>query len=389
MLHIFQVGNVVIDVYEQQWHGLRTTVADDKAVAVTNSPYFLWPSSEYRLKPTSVEIEGEVLSDGRTYNQKVNLLRRMKGIPVEIIAWEVLDCCHEGGCGCHTSSYAPIIWYSNYGVLTSVEETSSHRKFPTVSLSLVVGAFWQPINRYYWSWQTEDPDYFSGVGLRPAASHIYTPSLSTTYTPINYGSYMHQYPGAFEIHQKWGWKRVLNDEITYYDPNLWEKFLSNLTDNFPLASARSWDTAFSYDVDVDESLWNAPPLSLYAVSNLPTTGELTITVERLNSQNMKVTEVTTVDLGQLYFDLYFASAYYRTNTLIIGDLRRKPGFVVMDDEVGGSPTIVSDIYPYTTFPGLWPGMLSPGRNRVTITVDPPDYSGDPVYLSCFHLFRKM
>lgn len=355
MIRIYQLGEVAVHLHQQMWHGYDLA-ARGKETELQWSSTTVWPDSQFIYKTRKIKIKSVLISEGGyTDKNQLELLNGLIGLPVPIIAYQDMGCCGTASCACEHRGSCELIWLINHGVLASIkaDENKDAIGFITVELEIEFGGFWQPLDRYLWTWQGSEYDHFC-----PPASN-----------PYPYFSYMTPYPDCQSVMEnccslKWS-KRPVTDCVLAYDPELWVSNLADSDVRTPYMVAQYWGGK-NHDIFSATHLFGAPPLSIYGFRGITSGGSITITVKRLKGPYTAVEEDTVINLTATNVKLASKGlATLSANDLIyVGDTHLKPGFIVRDG------AIIDDVWPTTTYSGLWPGMASPGRNQVRF--DLPD-----------------
>lgn len=136
------------------------------------------------------------------------------------------------------------------------------------------------------------------------------------------------------------------------------------------------------NVFVNPEYWSAPPVSMYAFTNLDATDELTIQVDRSKNlySNERISQYSTLDLVQVNSDLQSAgyNGLYPTDILYGGELLPFPGFIVRSGEV------LSDIRLQWSFDGRAAGMIGTGYNQISVSANTSDF--EYAYLHEYRLY---
>lgn len=337
---------VVYQLGTQRLHLWRTAIEDEPPTAIrgnstnlTGSPYRLWSDARFLVDEPQVEFSGQVFGTFRqTSSAQIAALRRLSGYPIDVIAYTVES--------------VPV-WLHTFGYITSVEPRKPDLLEPTsVSVAVDLQSFWEPLNMLVWKFTdlSIDPFQRRDTPIRFVASQ--TPGLGRTINP------------RFEESERWV-RLNFKTNNWLYDPASWEVSHPQGSDS------KSWSEGGWFTIDTDADVWNAPPRSLYAFRNLPTTGAITIKVVRERGWGTEE-DIVTMDLAQLDSDI----GVLKKDIVILGDVNRLPGIVLRNGEL-------LDFSPRVTYSGkFWPGYMLPGQNRLYI---------DPAGGQCAHqiVFRRL
>lgn len=161
----------------------------------------------------------------------------------------------------------------------------------------------------------------------------------------------------------------------YYSPQLWADLFTTMQDTIPESGyASNWHSGTrTYMVSPNRTLWNAPPISLYAFTNCSPSGFVTIKVNS-NGQGFRVSQVALAQVHDIMTQRGYGGLL-PSDILLIGDLyTREPGGVLRGD------VIYSDVFPQINF--QIPLALESGENLIEIQ------SGQ-FYHASLHFYRRM
>lgn len=372
MIHLFQIGNVSLHLHKETWHGYILEGDAGFGAAFRARSEFVG-SDQYIHNPVTVTIESKMYPNRNfTVDQQIQRLRSIRGAPMPIIGY-VMDSTRETQCACQESGNCTLIWLTTHGILKKVEADQEEMNGALrLTLEIELYPYWQPLNRYLWSWQSSDINYIS------------PPPAPSTYLET-----MKMYPDCnFLTHtiDNMRWARRVIDDLDLYDPDLWVLLGENKGQEYPtFCNASDWTTTPDHSVYIENSLWGAPPLSIYAFdftnsggSGL-TTAVFTMTITRENGVQ-QIVDTVSFNYGQTtenLDDAGYSSLLEEEGIAYLGDLFKKPGFIVINGED-------VNVRPAATYTGMWPGMLGPGLNTISF-----DFSTvTNVAVSWLHLYRR-
>lgn len=352
MIMLYQIGDVAFHFHGKLYNGADHNGAG-KATQLFRSHEIVWPSMQFQPEMRRQTIAGVLMGDCTwTADQVYQRLQTLVDLPTDIIGYINTACCDDRGCACQGSPGCRLVWYQNFGVLRSVKITNREDGTAIdITIEIEYGAYWRPLSRYFWEWAS------------------YTGERSTIPPILPYEDGITPYPRCGMIFCKTVQcmqfvKRNFDNCNLGYDPALWLEENCRLAPLYPkIGSAESWESGRVLRTYWnDATVWNAPLLSIYAFKRLPQTGIISIRVNRSYGVWSTIDETTTIDLAALSGALSAAGYGGLTSTdiLYVGDVSRKPGFVMR----GG--VIIETPRPIITYPGEWPGYLTPGEMQLDI-----------------------
>lgn len=373
MLTIFQLGNFVVPPFTEKWHGYATA-SDGKPESYLWAPGHVWPNKQFQPSVRKISIRVAIPGGGAfTPRQSLNRLNALVGLPIPLIAYFDQNDCKSACPDCPTNCECDLMWVSNTGVVTSVTETEfkNSKNYEEVAITVELGPFWTPLNKIFWEWTNSELDLFN-----PNAAPDVIPFSSVL------SDFIKPYPNCDALigcHDCWFWQRRPISSLFAYDSNAWFA----LANDPELKSCTQWidfgsnQLSFSKteQINIDRTLWNAPPLTVYSVfinQVIPGTtfsASLSIQSER-NFQSLQ-TDVTTFDMASISAALVAAGlpAIKSKDRLIFGNVVNLPGFIVRDNgifpatdyQVIESPRLPID------YPDSSAGQCYPGRNNLTLS----------------------
>jgi hypothetical protein len=355
-IRLFQAGDVVLNIYNQRWHGYSSTFGGAPSQMLQSDRYG-WRQSQYFPAPRTIQISGSLIGDSKhsTAGNKFNALNRLAGRQTDIIAYTRATCCEDFDCGCgcgYQYGGDELIWLHTRGMITKVESQDSGLSIPGLAISIAIGATWRPLNRLIWSYRHSK--YANRYRFPSPATPLDAIKPYPTLTAVN-----------AQCDQSLMWvKRVYADDLLMYDPSMWEglhqyhrlafEYETGYGENYVSDSSR---TMF---VRVSAAVWSARPSSVYAFTNLPASGQLSLWVRQDDDPWTDQELLTTVSLDDLDAELV-AKGYgglLVSDSVYIGDTRLKPGLIVR------SGAVLSNVAVPVDYDQNFPGILGVGTNRL-------------------------
>lgn len=286
---------------------------------------------------------------------QLQALKKLVGLPTDIIGYFDNNCCENSCCACGGGRMSNIVWLTNFGVLNKLTVDNKDDRIMEITLDIVHGAYWRPLQRYFWQWTG-----VSGIPFNVKQKPL-----------LPYANYFTRLPSAGEIfcrrcQCKHFVKRSFNDCLVGYDPDLWAMATCDYPTDYPQSShAMTWTVGEQVrNLFIDPTIWGAPPLTVYALRNLPPVGEVKIAISRSEGEWSSVDEVSVLDLAQLNVDLvaFGYNGLQADDIVYLGDVIHKAGFVVRNGQILERPR------PLPTYPGKWVGYMTPGNIRMHIEI---------------------
>lgn len=340
-------------------------------------------------EPLELSLTGTFMcSDCESVSDQFNRLLSMAGKPhIDVIGYLPNDCCCTGSscgkCG-DCQGDRPVTWLTTTGTIESVErgyEVSGDTQYPgsmmSVSFKMILDAYWYPMNSYVWY-----PQY----GAEPYDSFRQDADLVKGILPTH----------VDERSRFYFWKRNYVNENLLYDPLNWSEMYRYDDAVYSPGFIPNVSAEFRYRVRVPRTRWAASPTSLYAFRNLPTDGEIRITVNSEIAPFQTQSFESTIDIVSLFTEAFVigidTSEFYPTqyDSLIVDDGLYHPGFV-FKDSLKSFMQIPNDdwtdslrtLVPLWTYDTRAPGELLGVDNYVTIET-PPE-----VEIAYLHTFRGL
>lgn len=123
----------------------------------------------------------------------------------------------------------------------------------------------------------------------------------------------------------------------------------------------------------DPNIWNVAPVSIYAFTDLPLTGIISIQTERPLLHFMgasKVTNTASLNLSSLNTALINAGllGILSSDVIITGMASPFPGFIMRYNNVTNLYETISELRPEWVYTGAYPGETGLGQNTITISL---------------------
>lgn len=331
-MYLYQIGNVPLHLHGDTLNHDYGSTARGRVDDLLWSPYPRWTNNQWLLERHQVQVRGKLIGTARRRaDQTLQELRRMVGRPTDVIAYEYQDARQIYMCPCeHVRGAGALVWFHNFGLLRSVDV--SEREF---TATIEIGPFWDQLNPYLW--------YF---GSMPESAF----QTSSVYAASRWPSANELYNDRQPDTRMWV-RRNLSSTLFLYEPDNWPGMFDcvQLSGSVAVDQERGW-----YNHIGDIETWSAPPRTLFAFKNLPSSGFINLTMKREDVWN-HADDLITVDFVQLEAEIPFG--ILPQDILIFGDIQRLPGVIYRNGElIDFTPAVVN----YNTF---WPGMMHPGTNR--------------------------
>ena len=390
MFLIYQIGNQRVNLVASSVQGLAHSKSvafnrpADALTGVSGDITYATPGRPL-LKASKLKCDGSFICGASNtclnVDQQLALLGANSGEIVPIIGVIPPECCtcqtcHGTGCS-DCSSKPEAMWVLSYGMVTDISSNYKqdvNTRFGSgelpVSLTLEGTTYWEPLNDIEWQyWGRGKPTYPDITGTVEKHTHPYEP----------------RYTGRPDS----GFQRCVSNFM--YEPANWVQAYSRVLSRRQRAVLTSTDyttptvtlsasTPLSYTVDVPYINWPAQPRSLYYFSNLPHTGNLTITVEALTLNGYAVSNTAVLDLDTLDGNSALVGGINPADAIIAGPIDGSFNGVYLAG--GGTPL---DMYVNWERTGQYPGELYVGRN--TVTIEHSDSFND-IDCAWLHIFRR-
>lgn len=360
-IYVYQLGEFVFQPESTNVAGLRidmkrsfrTEVSQPAGgTSVSFSNFMQLP------EPQDVSITGTlVCQDCMSVADQMNRLMSIGGVPyIDVIGYIPNPCCSGASCNlcanCRTGH--PVTWVTTTGIITSIDrQVSLDSRNPhsseavEIRVQLTLDAYWYPINRFLWDviWGTDEVDLFEQTTLleHHAATLPKAPTGKFVFRRVNY--------------KNW---------YVATDPNLW-----NSTYYDPAHfTAKSFESGtYEHIVRPDRKRWSAPPTSLYAFRNCPSSGIITIDVTSEISPGRLVEQRSTINLAQISSLLtsYSLPPIQYNDIVFATDNAFAPGYVLRNNQ----PIMIQNntrlLKAEWSYPYQYPGQLLGRQNKVSFT----------------------
>ncbi|GEM_PF-6091693 len=357
LIQLFQIGDVPLYGYaainpEPDWQPVG------KTQTAVQSPTVFRPYSRFITKPRKIRTDVTLYNDEfRSKQDLIQHLHNIAGVDTDIIVFEPLSTAVEFSRDRYNNFYSPdskLLWLHTRGQIKDINTRINDRQVD-LRLDLELDAYYQPLNHMLF--QIIDAVSSHHYIEPQTISQPYQPSVPITPSRLN--RIFKRRPEMFHkiIMENWG---------DQFEPE-WYEALLKAPPNLPrLGFNTSWDTTENkvIDIYIDKFDWGMPPIVKYIFKNIPSTGTITITVERENEIWYTETFTSTIDLSKVD-EAVTTSGHTITTTdkLILGDTHWMPGYVLRGNN---RLTQIGDAV--TRDANGWVGQLLPGKNRITIQV---------------------
>jgi hypothetical protein len=356
-LTLYQVGDIRLDrLVAQQWHGAAVKFSLQSKKLAGSYRHLLCSNCRqpelYQYQVSGL-VEPTICMSGREWLTNIH---RVAGCPQDVFAYELLNCCDDHpNCGCAPSSGCDLAWFQARGMITDLNVTERRVNVSEVSLSITVAPYWEAIDRI---------NFHYVEALASPFIMLQIPCCEDAASPMP-GCEVFDCSGCDP--SRWQRQNYCDPNTVAYDPGLWDYWYGNLRPGYWAAPGvgRAWHVASgTHVVTPSSSVFNAPPRSLYAFTDLPDYGQSFIHVTRQDEWG-SVTVTTTLERGQTdtFLQQQGLTGLLPTDVVMIGDMPELPGLIIRN----GVP--LANVFPIVTYSDLWPGMLSPARNRIEIRSD--------------------
>lgn len=366
-VNLYQLGDVAFHFHQEsaEYSHDGSGKTERSKLGFTN----LWQDSRYRISPRRVNLKGVLLPYcGTTPEWTARRLAQLVDVPIDILGYGYQFDCNDG-CACNKRTLLQLVWLQNRGVISDFREKVIGDLIEC-NITVLFDTFWSPLDRFIWNFTDNFPsphvqsvmqdDFYPNIRPYPDLETIFEMQGSSNY-----------------IFDK---RRYEDAEIWRYNDMFWDMFHNYHAPGYPETGRHfSWvENHSSAMVYAATEYWNAPPLSIYQIKMLDGVSQVSINVERLTTPfNSEVFE-TSIDIDRLNDNLIALGYNTLSNEdrLIVGDVLRRPGFIIREDGTFQYPGIP------VTYSGNWPGMLEGGQNFVR-------WYGNGAWMSQLHIFRRM
>lgn len=305
------------------------------------------------LDKNSISVKGAVyptkFMDAEEFQNMLFSIGGRRNIP--IIAFRYVENYNS------TAQY--IDWLVNYGMVNKVPRKQEYMSEDNIFAPLTaeiqfdidnLGLKWRRLSPWLWEY-------------RRWADRVIDPNSSLLAASEPSNKFVHPQKFAQILPDRYFF--LYDTTLTDFSPAFWGvKYEEEPNDG---GFGSNWVGVGTFEFFSDPLRWSAPPSSVYAFTNLATSGTLSIAVQRTTGffANQVVEEISTLDLAIVDSDLN-AVGYggLRSDDIIItGLVAPQPGFVLRD----GSK--IEAARPKWDYPATYPGEASRGYNKVTLQAD--------------------
>lgn len=258
----------------------------------------------------------------------------------------------------YTKGAQYIDWLVSYGIVTSVPRKSEYFS-PDSMLSVVtheievkmeLGTRWRRLSPWLWEY-------------RNWVNRVIDPNSPLLIADAPTNKFVH--PERFRHIKPNHYFFLYESSLTDFAPEFWGvKYEEEPNDG---GYGSDWTTLGDFEFFSDPLRWSAPPSSIYAFTDLATSGTLSISVQRSTGffAGQAVEEVSELDLAVVDADLAAAgyTGLFADDIIITGLTAPQPGFVYRDGAK------IEAARPKWSYPGIYPGECGRGYNVVTIQAD--------------------
>ena len=354
---VIQIGDTPVRFRSETWHGY-TSSARTRTQNFLFSRDVAFSLSPRIIEPHTISLSGIAFNQGGfSAREQLQQMNRLVGVETDIIAYELQECCEKGCCAaCGHAAWYDVVIFTTRGVVQSVSMNESD-SIETLTASIVVNTTWETLDRTRWEWAGRRPNV---SGPKPTPTELWR-----LLKPYPFLEDILNADCSGKLFQKQHW----DDESISYNPDVWY-FIHNMhRPGYPRTGiSTDWrNSGGSMIVNCNPDVFSAEPSSLYAFTNLPTSGEIIITVERLYANELwqHSGQVSALDLAEINTALATAgfTGLLATDTLIVGDVSRRyrPGMIIR----AGVP--LETFYPIQ-YAAEYPGATGIDKNVVYIVL---------------------
>lgn len=369
MLRLFQVGNIRLHARfaptSQYDYMLARSV--ESPTEVTNlvwTPKRVTGFGGHNLKVGSFSYSEILLTtEMQSMQQRYNQYNALTSLPyVDLFAYMYtseldgeLDTATE-----RTFDSTPV-WFHTTGTIKKVEPKPADS---SMQIEIELQTEWESVNRLNW---TFSPYLTVGSPVAPAGS----PANDLGPLPNSDALLTRGLNGYWN-------RKYYTDAFYLYDPATWGVWHSRNPIGYPQTGlGADWNTNFTHNFSLSEEDWSGLTRSLYAFTNLPSSGGVSFTVTSTSPLYGTQTLTNTIALSVLSLDLTTKgySQLLRTDILYIDDYQGFKSFVLRDGAV------IPGVYPKWIYDGELLGQTKYGYNLIHLV--PPETATEWAYLHCF------
>lgn len=364
-MQLYQIGKHRLLLYSDDDSYLYDDSSSGKSQNLLYSSRIAPVNTQFVRDSRDIKWSGLLLgTNTKRRDQVLQELRSQVGLPQPIIGYLYLDPTVDIGCGCrHCSQDCTILWFEAIGELTKVRPRSGENGVPELEITVALHSHWRGLNRYHWVWGSLESKL---LGQR-SPSNDYQNVINAR-----------DWPGCRAIFScdtchVWEYQDYNNSDYRF-DPDYWAALLNCecYCEEHRAGRASSWQAGnISSNLFVDQSLWGADAVSVYAFRELPTSGEIYINVAYRRGVSQQH-EQTRLNLADIDTAISAASQgnLLTTDVLYVGDvLERRNGtsypraFIMRDGEI-----LANVFVPIAASPQITPGKIGTGHAQVSIIV---------------------
>lgn len=378
-LQLYQVGSCRLALYSEADNYLYDDSASGKSKSLPYSNRILPVNTQFARDSRDIKWSGFLLgTEAKRRDQVLQELRSQVGLPQPIIGYVYLNQAVDIGCGCrHCSDGCTLLWFEAVGEMTRVRPRAGDEGIPELEITVALHSHWRGLNRYHWYFggqeskllgqKTPNPDYQAVIDARdwPSCQQIFSCNTCHAWEYQDYNS--HDYR---------------------FDPDYWDALFNcscNCLDH-RAGQAASWQTGnHATQMFIDQALWGADTVSIYAFRGLPTTGEIYINVSYRKGvgQQFEQSRLSLEDIDSAISDAALGNLL-STDELFIGDvLERRNGTSYPRAFIRRDGDILPVFVPIAASPQISPGKLGAGHAAVSIIVP------DGVETAYQHIYQRL
>lgn len=375
-LYVYQIGDMPLKMPRRL---LKPSYSMKGDMDVTIPPLSHKPlvgSQRHSFIEREVELPFFTVRENSKYgaNETANALAGYEKYPVPVIGFflENDDVWDNKHCVCCNTD--DVIWLETIAFVSSVDNENDDPFLPgAITLQLKLIDYWRCLDELSWSF------------TYPSKSNLTVNEL-----PTNYRNNFNQLPRLTDIFDETCVKQFVYknfDDTNYiYDVDYWGDLFCHNNCLDSCGASYQWSQVGQwFDIDLNKHFFNGPPLSMYALRGLPTTGSVVITTV-VDAVHKSETRDVTIDCELLNETIDNAgyTGLTRSDVIVFGDLHRyHNGRLYPTTYIVRDGSILDGVYPEINYTTYFPGMLNSGESR--ILVDAPQ----EVDIAMVHYGRKL
>ena len=347
MIKLYQVAGVMLNAQLQPFHG-NSYDSNNDAMSLAWSNETVWKNKMVVPSTRQLSITAELADTGWPIETLYQRLSAIVGKPTDIIGYVTFD---EQGLDelLYGDKRQRIIWLQNTGIVKGISPAGK----TTINLSLEISLYWTPLDRYLWRWQ---PGYASELTVHPRT----LPYCEGMCVPPDLVQI------SFGVGKGHSFTKKRYDDYSFmYDPQYWCATVDGYDMYHPsVGVAHTWHESELTAIFSDSGIWGAPHKSIYAFTNLPTSGEIVVSVTSESLPFQTASEDSVIDLSELniYMDAAGHGGLLPTDIVYAGLISAKPSCVkrngVMLSNVRGKALHSNDFF----------GLVNAGDSLVNVTM---------------------